>query len=119
MENSYIWTVNGCEFELDMEDAETAERYLSAMEVLEHAKNADFSNLAEKIHVYCKAFRDFYDVLLGENASGKIFTGINDNCRKYDEVYVSLLDFIAKQRAVSSNRMHEISKKYAPKRVRK
>lgn len=116
MENSYIWAVNGCEFELDMEDAETAERYLSAIDVLENAKGADFSNIAEKIHVYCKAFRDFYDILLGGNASEKIFAGIKDNTRKYDEIYSSLLDFIAKQRAVSSNRMNEIAKKYAPKR---
>lgn len=119
MENNYIWTVNGCEFELDMEDAETADRYLSALKVLENAKGSNFSNIAEKIRAYCKAFREFYDVLLGEKASEKIFAEINDNCRKYDEVYSSLLDFIAEQRAVSSNRMNEIAKKYAPKRLLK
>lgn len=119
MENSYIWTINGYEFELDMEDAETADRYLSAMKVLENAKSADFGSIAEKIRAYCKAFREFYNVLLGENASEKIFSEIKDNCRKYDEIYSSLLDFIAEQRAVSSNRMNEISKKYAPKRLKK
>lgn len=119
MENSYIWTINGYEFELDMEDAETADRYLSAMKVLENAKSADFGSIAEKIRAYCKTFREFYNMLLGENASEKIFSGIKDNCRKYDEIYASLLDFIAEQRAVSSNRMNEISKKYAPKRLKK
>ena len=119
MENIYIWTVNGCEFELDMEDAETAERYLSAMEILENARDMDFSNLLEKIRVYCKTFREFYDTLLGENASEKIFSGIKDNTRKYDEIFSSLLDFIARQRAVSSNRMNEISRKYAPKRQKR
>ena len=119
MENIYIWTVNGCEFELDMEDAETAERYLSAMEILENARDMDFSNLLEKIRVYCKTFRDFYDTLLGKNASEKIFSGIKDNTRKYDEIFSSLLDFIARQRAVSSNRMNEISRKYAPKRQKR
>lgn len=118
-ENFYIWTVNGCEFELDMEDAETAENYLSAIAILEQAEDADFSNLAEKIRSYCKAFRDFYDTLLGEHASEKIFAGIKDNMRKYDEIYTSLLDFIAKQTTVSSNRMNEISRKYAPKRLKK
>lgn len=119
MKNGYIWAINGCEFKLDMEDAETADRYLSALEVLENAKCADFGNIAEKIRAYCKTFRDFYDVLLGENASEKIFAGISDNCRKYDEIYTSLLDFIAEQRAVSSNRMNEIAKKYTPKRFLK
>lgn len=119
MENNYIWTINGCEFELDLEDAETADRYLFAMEVLEKAKDTDCGSIAEKIRAYCKTFREFYDVLLGENASEKIFSGIKDNCRKYDEIYSSLLDFIAEQRMVSSNRMNEISKKYAPKRLKK
>ncbi|MBD5142088.1 MAG: hypothetical protein HDT22_00505 [Ruminococcus sp.] len=119
MENIYIWKINKNEFELDMEDAETAERYLSAIEALDNAKDANFSNLAEKIHVYCKAFRNFYDMLLGENASEKIFANIKDNIRKYDEIYTSLLDFIAKQRAVSSNRMNQIKAKYAPERLKK
>ncbi|MCM1223587.1 MAG: hypothetical protein NC548_54980 [Lachnospiraceae bacterium] len=116
MENNYIWKVNGCEFELDMEDAETAEKYLSAMKILENAKDGNVSNIAERIRVYCKAFRDFYDELLGENASEKIFAGIKDNRRKYDEIYDSLLELIAEQCTVSANRMNEISRRYAPKR---
>ena len=91
----------------------------SYIEVLDNAKHSNFSNLAEKIHAYCKAFRNFYDMLLGKNASEKIFAGIKDNMRKYDEIYTSLLDFIAEQRAVTSNRMNQLKKKYAPQRIKK
>lgn len=114
-----IWKINECEFELDMEDADTSERYLSAMEAL---KNYDFSeavNIAEKIHKYCDVFRKFYDVLLGEGASAKIFNGIKDNKRKYDAVYESLLEFISNQRIASDKRMNEIAQRYLPKRVKR
>lgn len=116
MENGYIWTINGCEFEVDMEDAETAEKYLSALEVLENSENSQVSSLADKIRTYCKGFRDFYDAFLGDGASEKIFSGINDNSRKYDEVFESLLDFISRQRAESESRKSKITQRYAPKR---
>lgn len=116
MENNYIWSVNGCEFEVDMEDADTVERYLSALKVLENADNIQVSNISEKIRTYCKSFREFYDVFLGEGTSEKIFSGINDNSRKYDEVFESLLDVISRQRAESEGRISKISQRYAPKR---
>lgn len=116
MENSYIWTINGCEFEVDMEDADTAERYISALKALENSQNIEVNSLSEKIRAYCKAFREFYDTFLGEGTSGKLFAGINDNSRKYDEVFESLLDVISRQSGESENRMSKISQRYAPKR---
>ena len=116
MENSYIWSINGCEFEVDMEDAETADRYLSALEVLENFRNTGVNSISEKIRAYCKTFREFYDTFLGEGASEKIFAEISDNSRKYDEIFKSLLDVISRQRAESEGRMSEISRRYAPKR---
>lgn len=116
MGNSYIWSINGCEFEVDMEDADTAERYVSALKILENSQNIEVNSLSEKIHAYCKAFREFYDTFLGDGMSEKLFAGINDNSRKYDEVFESLLDVISRQRSESEGRMSEISRRYAPKR---
>lgn len=116
MENGYIWTINGCEFEVDMEDAETAERYISALKILENSRNTEVNGISERIRTYCRIFREFYDVFLGEGASEKIFSGINDNSRKYDEIFKSLLDVISRQRTESEGRMSEISRRYAPKR---
>lgn len=116
MENSYIWSINGCEFEIDMEDAGTAERYISALKVLENSRNIEVNSISEKIRIYCKTFREFYDTFLGEGTSEKLFAGINDNSRKYDEVFESLLDVISRQRVESEGRMSKISRRYAPKR---
>ena len=116
MENNYIWSINGCEFEVDMEDAETADRYVSALKVLENPQNTEVNSLSEKIRTHCKAFREFYDAFLGEGASEKIFSGISDNSRKYDEVFESLLDVISRQRAESESRIAGIAQRYAPKK---
>ena len=54
MENSYIWSINGCEFEIDMEDADTAERYISALKVLENSQKYftwSILNTSERIFV--------------------------------------------------------------------
>ena len=116
MENSYIWSINGYEFEVDMEDAETADRYLAALKVLENARNTEVNSISEKIRTYCKTFREFYDTFLGEGTSEKIFSGVKDNSRKYDEVFESLLDVISRQRVESEGRMSGIAQRYAPKR---
>ncbi len=71
------------------------------------------------IRQYCAVFRKFYDAFIGEGASEKIFDGIKDNIRKYDEVYESLLAFIRNQRIESGNRISRMVQKYSPKRAKK
>lgn len=119
MKNGYIWAINGCEFELDMEDADTAERYLSALRVFEEAETADFGDIPSKIRFYCTTCRKFYDVLFGDGSSEKIFSGIPENARKYDEIFASLLDFVAGQRNSAVDRMESLANRYAPKRTKK
>ena len=113
MENSYIWSINGCEFEVDMEDAGTVERYVSAIKILEN--DVQVSDVLEKIRAYCKTYREFYDAFLGEGASEKIFAGKSDNSRKYDEVFESLLDFIDRQHIEVKNRKNRFAQRYTPK----
>ena len=113
MDKLYIWKINGLELDLDMEDADTAERYSSAVRILAEAdeirnKDIDYSSA---IRQYCAIFLKFYDFLFGD--------GIKDNTRKYDAVYDSLISFISKQCEVSCNRMDEITKHYAPKKAKK
>lgn len=121
MDKLYIWKINGLELELDMEDADTAERYSSAVRILAEAdeiRNKDI-DYPSAIRQYCAVFRKFYDFLFGDGTSEKIFDGIKDNTRKYDAVYDSLISFISKQCEVSCNRMDEITKRYAPKKAKK
>ena len=121
MDKLYIWKINGLELDLDMEDADTAERYSSAVRILAEAdeiRNKDI-DYPSAIRQYCAVFRKFYDFLFGDGTSGKIFDGIKDNTRKYDSVYESLLDFIRTQRIESDNRLSRMVQRYAPKKAKK
>ena len=119
--NLYIWDINNIELELDMEDADTAERYNSALGILKEAdevKNTDVDYVSS-IRQYCAIFRKFYDFLFGDGTSAKIFADIKDNTRKYDEVYESFLDFIRIQRIEADNRVSRMIQRYSPKRAKK
>lgn len=122
MEDNCIWEINGLKLSLDMEDAETAEKYIASLDILKEADvlriNKDIS-YSEMIHTYCRIFRKFYNNLFGDGISEKIFVGIKDNIRKYDAVYESLIDFVYKQRIESASRMNQIVKRYAPKKAKK
>jgi len=120
MNKIYTWEINGYEFELDIEDAETAEHYASSLKILAEAdelRNSDI-DYSTAIRQYCAVFRKFYDTLFSEGASAKIFEGIKDNIRKYDEVYESLLNFIRNQRVESNNRLSRMVQRYSPKRAK-
>lgn len=115
----YIWKINDIEFELDMEDAETNEKYQNALETLKNTslptkKDKDFS-AAKYIRAYCQAFRNLYDNIFGDGSSEKIFIGIKDNTRLYDEVYANFLEFVSAQTKECENRTNKIKLKYAPK----
>lgn len=116
MENLTIWKVNGLELHLDIEDADTVEKYEAAMDQLE----ADFpkdksAGAVVYIRAYCKAFRTLYDTLFGAGTAAQIFDGIPDNTRKYTAVYGEFLAFVSKQAAQSQAEMVQIRRKYLPK----
>lgn len=116
-----IWKINGLELTLDMEDADTAERYESAFEAMvkEENETKNIVKLSEKIRSYCKIFRSLYDRIFGEGTSEKIFENAPDNCSEYDKVYCDFLDFVKNQQSDSAQRRSEILAKYAVKRPKK
>lgn len=109
------------DLDTDIDDADTAERYSSAVRILAEAdeiRNKDI-DYPSAIRQYCAVFRKFYDFLFGDGTSEKIFDGIKDNRRKYDAVYESLLDFIRTQRLESDNRLSRMVQRYTPKKAKK
>lgn len=117
--NDYIWEINGVSLELDMEEAETAENYQKAFKKFgENEKKLKSSgNLTgEFIRDYCHMFRTLYDDIFGGGTSEKIFSGIKDNARKYDEVYINFLEFVRNQALKTAERKNAIVLKYSPKR---
>lgn len=116
MADNTIWSVNSAEFALDLQDADTAERYDKALDTLRDSM-PDQGSLKpyEYIHDYCKVFRTFYDTLLGDGAAAKIFAGVKDNARVYTQTYAAFLEFVAKQAAAAQEEQQAIRRKYLPK----
>lgn len=116
MEDLTIWKINGLELSLDIEDADTVERYEAALDQLEADVPKDKSEgAAAYIRAYCKAFRTLYDSLFGDGTAARIFADVPDNVRKYTAVYGDFLAFVSKQAAQSQADMVQIRRKYLPK----
>ncbi|MDE7364592.1 MAG: hypothetical protein K2N27_06875 [Ruminococcus sp.] len=113
-----IWKINGLELTLDMEDADTAERYESAFELMmkEENETRNIAKLSQKIRAYCKIFRNLYDRIFGEGTSAKIFENVPENSAEYDRIYCDFLDFVKNQRSDSAQRKSRILAKYSPNR---
>lgn len=112
------WKINGLELTLDMEDADTAERYESAFEVMmkEENETRNIAKLSKKIRAYCRIFRNLYDRIFGEGTSAKIFENVPENCAEYDKIYCDFLDFVKNQQSDSAQRRSGILAKYSPNR---
>lgn len=116
MEALTIWKINGLELHLDIEDADTVERYEEALDQLGQDVPQDKSDgAAAYIRAYCKAFRTLYDSLFGEGTASRIFADVPDSLRKYTAVYGDFLAFVSKQAAQSQAERVQIRRKYLPK----
>ena len=113
-----IWKINGLELTLDMEDADTVERYESAFEAMTKEENEtkNITKLSEKIRSYCRIFRNLYDGIFGEGTSAKIFADVPENSAEYDRIYCDFLDFVKNQQSNSAQRRSGILAKYSPNR---
>ena len=115
MDDLYIWEINGVRLEVDAEDAEFMERYKRAEDLMKISDTEAKTEL-EAIREYCLKYRIFYDNLFGEGTSEKIFNGIPDNRRKYDDIFIKLLERMMEQRIQSKLRLVGAMKKYVPGR---
>lgn len=97
---SQIWEYNGQQFEFDLMDAVTAERYEKAVAALEEkekqAKNT--SGLGNVIRYQCDMIYGFFDDIFGEGASEKLFGDNKYNLRTCSEAYFdSFIPFVNSQ----------------------
>lgn len=109
-----IWETNGTSFEFDLTDADDCERYENALEKLRKAENnvKKDGRESEFIRAFCKMLADFFDAVLGEGASAKIFEGKKTSVAVYLETYDNFLDFANTQKAGIKERFA----KYNPNR---
>lgn len=116
--NSKIWEINGCELSLDLEDADTMERYENAFEAMSAEENEipKDGRQSEKIRAYCKLYERLFDRIFGDGTSDKIFADCPVNTAIYDEVYYSFLDFVRDCVISSAQQRAEKLSKYRPNR---
>lgn len=72
---SQIWEYNGVQYEFDLMDAETADRYDKALEKMGEKEKSirKTGKLSETIMDTCDMIYGFFDDLFGDGASDKIF----------------------------------------------
>ncbi|NFS29019.1 AP endonuclease [Clostridium botulinum] len=89
--------INNVEIEdLDLLDADVAERYQGALEKMEKAKKIETTNLAEIIRNECGKVFDFFNEVFGEGTDKKIF-GNKTNYRECENAFKELVDYANKE----------------------
>ena len=119
-QTNIIWDNNGLSYELDMQDAETSERYESAF-----SKMAEREKLLPKdgassayIRAYHELFKNLFDDIFGEGSGSKI-VGEKANSRVCNEVYASFLDFVAEQKNSQMEFNNNLVSRYSANRAQR
>lgn len=110
-----IWEIRSLKLTLDATDLDTAERLDAAFEKMGEAEKAipKEGKYADIIRGYLHMYEVLFREIFPEDAD-RLLAAIPRNTDAYDEVYVSLLGFIAAQRAASLQRRMERLSKYRP-----
>ncbi len=111
-----IWEINGASLPLDLEDADTVERYEDAFDRMEKEEKAipKDGKQSARIRAYCNLYRHLYDNIWGEGTAEKIFRDTPMNAAVYDDVYGSFLAFVREQTILAAKQRAEKLKRYKP-----
>ena len=114
------WEINGKAYELDLQDAETAELYEEVFEQLgkEEKTLPKDGKPSVRIRAYWQLFVNLFDRLFGEG-SGIAIVGEKANVRICNEVYDDFLAFVSKQKQESVDYQNSIVSKYSPNRAQR
>ena len=106
--------INDVELELDLMDADMADKYEKAYRKMQKDVTNIPNNLslAENIRKQCKLIFNFFDEVFGEGTSKKIF-GNKTNLRECIKAVETLIDHVNKDTEEAS----KIINKYSPNRV--
>ena len=116
MQDFCIRNIRGLHIPLDLEDAETAEQYQKAAELLKaFGTQEQLSNEAERIRADCAVIRSFFAAVLGETTTDSLFQEIPDNRRSYLDIFEEFLAFVYRQTLAAAQRMTTIIQQYAPR----
>lgn len=116
---SQKWSYNGLEFDVDLQDADYAERYEFAFNrMAEEEKEVQKAGTnSQVIRSYCKLFFNLFDDIYGAGTSVKMF-GDKVNSGICDEAYGEFLDAARKSSQEAAQKRSENLAKYTPKQNR-
>jgi hypothetical protein len=111
--------INGVEFEIDFTDADLIERIDKKVKEVEEQgkeleKNKKNITPAEGIRQECKIVKDFFDYVLGDGASKKIF-GDKNSLRDCLQAFEDLIN----ERDRQLNNFKKVVNKYSPERLKR
>lgn len=115
-----VWHINGFDFELDMQDADTLDRYEAAfVKMSENEKKLPKDGKAsDRVRAYCNLFRMLYDDIFGAGSAEKIL-GTSNNARVVNEVYEQFLEFVNSQRSVIADTQNRLLERFSPNRAQR
>jgi len=113
-----VWEINGLKLELDLSDADIMERYENAFEIMTADEKAipKDGKASVQIRSACEMFRKLFDNLFGSGTADKIFSDVPTALSKYEEIYMSFLDFVQSQITEGVKKRNEMITKYIPNR---
>ena len=111
--------INGVEFEIDFTDADLIERIDKKVKEVEEQgeeleKNKKNITPAEGIRQECKIVKEFFDYVLGDGASEKIF-GDKNSLRDCLQAFEDLIN----ERNRQLNNFKKVVNKYSPDRLKR
>ena len=111
------WVYNEQAFEMDLTDADFAEKYQSAFETLatEEEKLPKDGRLSDIIRANCNIYYNLFDNIFGEGSGQKIFGG-KHSVELCEEVFDSFFLFCMKENARMTQMRTKRFEKYAPKK---
>lgn len=114
------FTVNGIELELDLADADMAEKAEAAIKNVqeEAGKQQSSGGLADNIRAICGLVNRCFDTIFGDGAADKIF-GEKNNMVTSIDAFVALTAEIKKQGEGIQSHTQGIVAQYSPNRLQR
>lgn len=97
-EKNTVWSINGLELEMDLDDAETLEKYEKAFTEMDNQEK-EFpkdGKTSEIVRRYCDLYYRLFENLFGKDDADKIVQK-KYHMGQWEEVYASFLKFASLQ----------------------
>ena len=120
MEKETIWEYNGQQYELDLQDVDTIERYENAFNKMAEKEKALQKRVkkSEEMRDICTLLYGVFDEIFGDGTSTKMF-GDRLNSGKAADAYISFLAFARAQMDFADEQRQTITARYSGDRAKR